>query len=175
MTGGIAVVKIELPLDLYGKLARSTNGEVGRLLRTLATRAARMESEEIKSIASPTTQKRGPSAAEQRDERMRQRDERMRQRVKFIETEINKGRRASDIARDLGVTDAAVHQQMKRHGIKGVSRSERASALRAERESAVRELWLLHHSGAEIARQLDLHHQVIYPIIRKLKQEDKIA
>ena len=63
MSGSI-IVKIELPLDLYGKLARATNSEVGRLLRTLATRAARMESEDLNSIAQPTIQKAEPSAAE---------------------------------------------------------------------------------------------------------------
>lgn len=165
---GSVIVKIELPLDLYGKLARATNSEVGRLLRTLATRAARMESEELNSIAQPTTQKAERSAAEQVTERTRE-------RVKFIEAELNKGRRVTHIARDLGITDSAVHQHMRRHGIDGPSRSERASVARAERESAVRELWLRHHRAAEIARLLHMSPSLVYPIVRKLNQEDKIA
>lgn len=170
MSGSI-IVKIELPLDLYGKLARATNSEVGRLLRTLATRAARMESEKIKSITSPTTQ--------QSDDNERyfstQQTERTRERVKFIESELAKGRRVIDIAGDLGITDGAVYQHMKREGLKSIAKYERSTRTKAEREAQVRELWLRHHSGAEIARQLNMPSSTVRAIVNTLNREDQIS
>lgn len=168
---GSVIVKIELPLDLYGKLARATNSEVGRLLRTLASRAARMESEELKSIAQPA-----PHTPQQEERIFSGRQtHRSIQRVQYIERELNKGTRVADIAIALGISEGAVYGHMKREGLTPPKHSEQAQRTRAEREAAIQELWLLHHSTAEISRRLQIPNATVHRVVARLDQEDKIA
>lgn len=161
---GTVIVKIELPLDLYAKLARPTRGEVGRLLRTLATRAARMESEELKTIAPVTT-----CTCEQEEEPEEfepfARTEKGREKVLQIKRHLEDGMTVTEIARALGISNQAVYHHMKKNNL------ETPGAFKED----VRNLWLQHNSSEEIARLLGVHPRRIYALVDELNRKDRIA
>ena len=150
MTGHVRI-HVDIPLDAYGVLARATGGEVGRLLRTLATRAA--------STTIDATEQERPTRHEVPDiERGKitpvhgsRRYERTNRRMAFIRQQLSIGARVVDIAAELGISESAVYQYMRRMRYTPPSREERILGIPSLHSAG--------YSAEEIARTLNLDPQ----------------
>lgn len=150
MTGHVRI-HVDIPIDAYGVLARSTNSEVGRLLRTLAIRAAstRTETDEQERIERPQAPniERGKIAVEHGSRRY----ERTTRRMAFIRQQLSKGARVADIAAELGITQSACYQYIRRMRYTPPSAEERILGIPAMHSAG--------YSPEEIAQALNLDPQ----------------
>jgi DNA-binding NarL/FixJ family response regulator len=109
---GTIRIHVDLPIDAYKLLAKRTDSQVGRLLRTLATRAALNDTDEPSrpELAPPAAL---PSPLGSRDSKTRLYN-RTEKRMTLIRQMLSQGYKVREIADHIGITVSAVHQYQRR-------------------------------------------------------------
>lgn len=161
MTGHIRI-HVDLPLDAYRVLARATHGEVGRLLRTLATRAAlsgteTSEQERSERPQAPTIERGEIQRINSGDRRY----QRTTRRMAFIRQQLTLGAKVGDIAGELGITESAVYQYMRR--------IKHTPPTREERILGIPSLARAGYTPTQIAQTLNLNIEHVAAYIEGLR------
>ncbi len=152
MTGHVRI-HVDIDADAYRVLARRTDGEVGRLLRTLATRAAATEPQPIQQEHTVTDL--GPRDAKTR------RYGRTTRRMAIIRQMLSQGYQVKAIAEHLQISVRAVHEYQSRLASTPPTLEERILGIGG-----------LHRAGYtadEIARALNLNQAEVLAYIEGIR------
>jgi hypothetical protein len=160
MSTGTVRIHVDVPVEVYKVLAQKTDSEVGRLLRTLATRAAASQIEKPQPTQPPplasVPQPLGPKDAKTR------RYDRTNRRMRVIRQMLGEGYKISEIARAVDISVRAVHEYQRRLAHTPPTAADRVHGIPG-----------LHSAGftaTEIARALNLDDSVVLAYIEGMRE-----